>query len=55
MVLEEPETHAFPKHTKYLGELVALDKSNQYFISTHNPYFLLAVIEKAHKEGWQFT
>ncbi|MHC1623269.1 MAG: hypothetical protein ACXQTR_01605, partial [Candidatus Methanospirareceae archaeon] len=23
---------------------------NQYFISTHNPYLLLSILEKAHKD-----
>ena len=31
--------------------MIALDENdNQYFISTHNPYFLLPVLEKAQKE-----
>jgi hypothetical protein len=48
---EEPEAHAFPYYTKYLAERVALDKgNNQYFISTHNPYFLTSVLEKTPKE-----
>ncbi len=47
LVLEEPEAHAFPYYTKYLAERIGLDNSNnQYFISTHNPYFLISVIEK---------
>jgi len=51
LVFEEPESHAFPYYTKYLAETVALDeKNNQYFISTHNPYFLLPILEKASKE-----
>ena len=51
IMLEEPEAHAFPYYTKYLAELIAVDETNQYFISTHNPYFLLTVIEKAPKEA----
>lgn len=48
LVFEEPEAHAFPYFTKYLGERIALDdRKNQYFISTHNPYLLSAVVEKA--------
>jgi len=43
---EEPEAHAFPYYTKFLAERIALDESNQYFISTHNPYFLLSILEK---------
>ncbi len=51
LVFEEPEAHAFPYHTKFLAEKIALDKNNnQYFISTHNPYFLLSIIEKSYKE-----
>jgi AAA15 family ATPase/GTPase len=51
LVFEEPESHAFPYYTKYLAETIALDeKNNQYFVSTHNPYLLLPVLEKAPKE-----
>jgi len=46
IIMEEPEAHAFPTYTKYLAERVALDERNQYFISTHNPYFLLSLVEK---------
>jgi hypothetical protein len=49
LVFEEPEAHAFPYYTKYLGEKIALDSSNQYFIATHNPYLLLSILEKAKK------
>ena len=48
LVFEEPEAHAFPFYTKYLAEMIALEgNNNQYFISTHNPYFLMPLIEKA--------
>lgn len=47
ILLEEPEAHSFPFYTKYLAERIALDETNQFFISTHNPYFLLSVLEKA--------
>jgi len=50
LLFEEPETHAFPYYTKILAEIIALDSSNnQYFISTHNPYFLFSILEKAPK------
>ena len=49
LVFEEPESHAFPYYTKYLGERIALDQTNQFFIATHNPYLLSAIIEKARK------
>ncbi|RLJ02089.1 MAG: hypothetical protein DRP10_02350 [Candidatus Aenigmatarchaeota archaeon] len=51
LTFEEPESYAFPYYTKYLAELIALDKNNnQFFISTHNPYFLLSVLEKSAKD-----
>ena len=47
ITFEEPEAHAFPYYTKYLAELIALDdRENQYFIATHNPYFLMPLLEK---------
>ena len=49
LVFEEPEAHSFPFYTKYLAEKIALDSTNQYFISTHNPYFILSILEKAKK------
>jgi len=53
LVFEEPESNSFPYYTKYLGERIALDQTNQFFIATHNPYLLSAVIEKSHKENVQ--
>ncbi|MCL4459571.1 MAG: AAA family ATPase [Chloroflexi bacterium] len=50
IMFEEPEAHAFPYYTKFLAERIALDRTNQYFISTHNPYFLLSVLEKTPKD-----
>jgi AAA15 family ATPase/GTPase len=50
LLFEEPEAHAFPYYTKILAEIIALDNSNnQYFITTHNPYFLISILEKAPK------
>jgi len=46
LVLEEPEAHAFPEYTKLLAERIATDRSNQYFISTHNPYLFHSLLEK---------
>jgi len=53
LVFEEPESNAFPYYTKYLGERIALDQTNQFYIATHNPYLLSAIIEKARKEDVQ--
>jgi AAA15 family ATPase/GTPase len=50
IAMEEPEAHAFPFYTKYLPELIALDDNNQYIIATHNPYFLLTLVEKTPKK-----
>lgn len=49
ITFEEPEAKAFPFYTKQLAERIAFDESNQYFITTHNPYFLQSVIEKTPK------
>jgi predicted ATPase len=49
LIFEEPEAHAFPYYVKYLAERIALS-NNQYFISTHNPYMLLSLLEKAKKQ-----
>jgi AAA15 family ATPase/GTPase len=49
IIFEEPEAHAFPYYTKFLAERIAIDKTNQYFIATHNPYILLSVLEKTPK------
>ncbi len=53
LVFEEPESNAFPYYTKYLGERIAQDETNQFFIATHNPYLLSAIIEKGRKEDIQ--
>lgn len=47
IAFNEPEARAFPYYTKQLAEDIALDDGrNQYFISTHNPYFLISILEK---------
>jgi predicted ATPase len=46
LLLDEPEAHTFPLFTKMLGEAIATDESNQFFISTHSPYLLMNIIEK---------
>ncbi len=53
LVFEEPESNAFPFYTKFLAERIALDESNQYFISTHNPYLLIPLLSKAPVEDIQ--
>jgi len=47
LLFDEPDSNTFPFYTKFLGERIALDESNQFFITTHNPYLLLNLIEKS--------
>ncbi len=46
LLFDEPESNTFPFYTKFLAERIALDASNQFFVTTHNPYLLLNLIEK---------
>jgi hypothetical protein len=47
LLLDEPEANTFPFYTKYLAERIALDETNQFFITTHNPYLLGSILAKA--------
>lgn len=46
LLLDEPETNTFPFYTSYLAERIALDESNQFFLTTHNPYILGSIVGK---------
>lgn len=46
LVFDEPDVYAFPPYPKTLGEMIARDQTNQFFLTTHNPYFLAAIVEK---------
>ncbi len=46
LIFEEPESNVFPYYTKYLAERIAYDSDHQFFLTTHNPYFLQALIQK---------
>ncbi len=51
LVFEEPEANVFPYYVTLLAESIGLDSSsNQYFIATHNPYFVQSIIEKSPKD-----
>ncbi len=51
VVLDEPDVFAFPPYPKLLGEMIAKDTSgNQFFVTTHNPYFLAGIVEKTPTE-----
>ncbi|MEM9830052.1 MAG: AAA family ATPase [Bacteroidota bacterium] len=53
LLFEEPENNLFPFYSKYLAEEIAEDTDNQYFLVTHNPYFLLSLAEKTNKDDLQ--
>src|SRR6266480_1968200 len=46
ILLDEPEANTFPFYTAYLAERIALDETNQYFLTTHNPYILSSIVGK---------
>jgi hypothetical protein len=46
LLLDEPEANTFPFYTTYLAERIALDESNQFFLTTHNPYVLSSLVTK---------
>ncbi len=50
LLFEEPESHIFPFYNKYLGEKIALDETNQYFIATHSFPFLSSILQKTKPE-----
>jgi AAA15 family ATPase/GTPase len=50
ILLDEPDSNTFPFYTKNLAEQIASDETNQFFITTHNPYLLLSLIEKSKEE-----
>lgn len=49
LLFEEPESHMFPFYNEQLALMIA-DNSNQFFIATHNPYFLNMLINKTKAE-----
>ncbi len=46
ILLEEPESHMSPFYIRDIAERIARDTDNQYLLVTHNPYFLVPLIEK---------
>ncbi len=47
LLFDEPDCNTFPLYTKFLGERMALDETNQFFVTTHNPFLLLNLIGKS--------
>jgi len=50
VLLDEPEANTFPFYTTYLAERIALDETNQFFLTTHNPYILASIVAKTPTE-----
>ncbi len=50
LLLDEPDASTFPMYTKELAERIGLDESNQFFITTHNPYALGSIVEKTNRD-----
>ena len=49
LLFDEPESNMFPFYIKDIAERITEDKTNQFFISTHNPYMLGSLLEKSNK------
>ncbi|MEO5645543.1 MAG: AAA family ATPase [Bacteroidia bacterium] len=51
LLFEEPEAHNFPAYIRQFAEDVLADENNnQYFITTHSPFILNIILEKAKRE-----
>lgn len=47
LLFEEPESHSYPPYVYQLAQHILDDEGgNQYFLTTHNPYFLLPIIQE---------
>jgi len=46
LLFDEPESNMFPFYIKDFAERLTEDESNQFFISTHNPYLLGSILDK---------
>ena len=47
LLFEEPETHSYAPYVYQLAQHILQDeRNNQYFITTHNPYFLLPILQE---------
>lgn len=51
LLFDEPEANTFPFYTKYLAERISADETNQYFLTTHNPYLLESIVAKSAPEN----
>ena len=47
LLFEEPETHSYAPYVYQLAQHILRDAgNNQFFITTHNPYFLLPILQE---------
>ena len=45
VLLEEPESHSYPGYITQLAERMVAHENNQFFVTTHSPYFFDSVLE----------
>ena len=45
VLLEEPESRSYPGYIMQLAERMVAHESNQFFVTTHSPYFFDSVLE----------
>jgi hypothetical protein len=45
ILLEEPEAHSYPGYIMQLAERMVAHETNQFFVTTHSPYFFDSVLE----------
>lgn len=45
ILLEEPEAHSYPGYIMQLAERMVAHERNQFFVTTHSPYFFDSVLE----------
>ena len=50
LLFDEPANNMFPYYAGFMRECMALDETNQFFLTTHNPDLLLKLIEKSKVE-----
>lgn len=46
LLFDEPESNTYPFYTAYLAERIALDESNQFFLTTHNANIVGSIVGK---------
>ncbi|MBS1685857.1 MAG: AAA family ATPase [Bacteroidetes bacterium] len=47
LLFEEPEAQSYPPYIQMLAERIIDDESNQYFITTHSPFVVEKMMERA--------